>query len=992
MLPAPRFEVLLELALSAGLAERNLHERLDESLRRKLPDTGNNAEDRLAKRLCALNERGRLVEWLEIAAHACVNPQQRDELLRFKAEATPPPPAVVEAAGVVVPEGFVEPLRRYLEWVRGSYDLLPPLWPEDDGHAYASLSEQYVQLAEQRVASPGTRVRLESLLQTASRGEGAAPRWTVQGDPGAGKTTLLRHVARDWAALGLGRLEGGRLGRCEVPIFASLARIDGLTPQEVAAAEHQALSARDPDVTEALEWALEAGVALVLLDGLDEIEPTRKGAVVAHVAGFAGRFVDCPVVLTSRRFGYRRPHTCFEELRLLGLGRTERARLLGAWLDRARVVEVLAEIDRSASLQDLAGNPFALTLLAAVARDGHDLPVRRTALYTRVVERLVAGELVRWTHWRGQEPPPGRAALGGQSAVVREVLGELCLRVLQDEAAGPAWSGEVLAGYLQAIPGVETLRRVLPPGADLLTAIAATTGFLHRPTSGAWAFVHRSLVEYLAAEALGKRGERVLVATARELSGRPAWYAFWRAPEDPRVGRWAEVFCHAAALEGAERAVPLLRKIHVQHPALAERALLGLDEVPIDVLCELLGAVGVDEVLVRAVIDRVETPEAAADHLLGLGRRTTEGRAFIDAGLVAVRAAETKREALAGAPVAPAWAEVRGETLPVDVLLAPMTPALAAVLTGTVDAPLGEVVRAVQRPGAPPVVVAAALESPAAGALAPLMSALSEQGDEGVKTARVVAERLDARTSVALLDTVQAAGRRPRMVFVRGGAFQMGSPEGVGYDDERPRHEVSLSPFWMASTAVTQGQYEAVMGRNPSHFTESPEHPVEQVSWEEAVAYCDALSKREGLPPEAGYRLPTEAEWEYACRGGTQTRWWCGDDESELGSVAWYGKNSEDQTHPVGLKRPNAWGLYDMHGNVWEWVGDWFGDYPSEPQADPCGPPRGDDRVIRGGSYWYDADWLRSAVRYRRWLPDDRDVGFRVVRPAPRARPSSLSL
>jgi len=81
-----------------------------------------------------------------------------------------------------------------------------------------------------------------------------------------------------------------------------------------------------------------------------------------------------------------------------------------------------------------------------------------------------------------------------------------------------------------------------------------------------------------------------------------------------------------------------------------------------------------------------------------------------------------------------------------------------------------------------------------------------------------------------------------------------------------------------------------------------------------------------------------------------------------------------------------------MHGNVWEWVGDWFGDYPSEPQADPCGPPRGDDRVIRGGSYWYDADWLRSAVRYRRWLPDDRDVGFRVVRPAPRARPSSLSL
>ena len=280
------------------------------------------------------------------------------------------------------------------------------------------------------------------------------------------------------------------------------------------------------------------------------------------------------------------------------------------------------------------------------------------------------------------------------------------------------------------------------------------------------------------------------------------------------------------------------------------------------------------------------------------------------------------------------------------------------------------------------------------------------RGAEGLRTERVAGRllrcsRLDADTARARSATLHAWARalgdaeappRPRLVFIHGGTFQMGSPEGVGYARERPRHEVSLSPFWMASTPVTQGQYEAVMGRNPSQFTESPEHPVETVSWEEAVAYCDALSEREGLPPEAGYRLPTEAEWEYACRGGTQTRWWCGDDESELGSVAWYGKNSEDQTHPVGLKRPNAWGLYDMHGNVWEWVGDWFGDYPSEPQADPCGPPRGDDRVIRGGSYWYDADWLRSAVRYRRWLPDDRDVGFRVVRPAPRARPSSLSL
>jgi formylglycine-generating enzyme required for sulfatase activity len=149
---------------------------------------------------------------------------------------------------------------------------------------------------------------------------------------------------------------------------------------------------------------------------------------------------------------------------------------------------------------------------------------------------------------------------------------------------------------------------------------------------------------------------------------------------------------------------------------------------------------------------------------------------------------------------------------------------------------------------------------------------------------------------------------------------------------------------------VTQQQYEKVMGTNPS-TTKGPQNPVEKVSWNDAVEFCRKLS---ALPAEksAGYvyRLPTEAEWEYACRAGTQTAYSFGDSESELGDYAWYDKNAGGTTHPVGSKKPNAWGLYDMHGNVFEWCQDWYGSYPSGSVTDPTGESSGSHRVVRGGA------------------------------------------
>ncbi len=204
---------------------------------------------------------------------------------------------------------------------------------------------------------------------------------------------------------------------------------------------------------------------------------------------------------------------------------------------------------------------------------------------------------------------------------------------------------------------------------------------------------------------------------------------------------------------------------------------------------------------------------------------------------------------------------------------------------------------------------------------------------------------------------------------------------------EAPQHRVRITkPFYLGVTEVTQEQYERVMGANPSNF-KGAQLPVEQVSWEDAVEFCRKLSE---LPAErsAGrvYRLPTEAEWEYACRAGTTTRWYGTDDEAALQEQAWFRANSGKTTHPVAQKRPNAWGLYDMHGNVRDWCSDWFGDRydATSPLDDPIGSTRGSDRVYRGGGWNCRASFCRASFRNRH-VPGTRrnDLGFRLARTVP---------
>jgi formylglycine-generating enzyme required for sulfatase activity len=241
------------------------------------------------------------------------------------------------------------------------------------------------------------------------------------------------------------------------------------------------------------------------------------------------------------------------------------------------------------------------------------------------------------------------------------------------------------------------------------------------------------------------------------------------------------------------------------------------------------------------------------------------------------------------------------------------------------------------------------------------------------------------------------------MVLIPAGSFAMGSRH--GRDDERPLHTVSVAAFLMDRHEVTQTEYEK-LGKveafpNPAHF-KGPDLPVEQVTWPQAAHFCNARSRFEGLKAcynedtaecdfsADGYRLPTEAEWEYACRAGSDADYSCGD-ERRLGDAAWFADNADKKTHPVGQKRANAWGLFDLHGNVAEWCQDVYDRdfYKNSPERNPRGPADGKEYVLRGGSWKSPAAALRSAYRLGE-TPGFSDaclardaIGFRCVRRAP---------
>jgi formylglycine-generating enzyme required for sulfatase activity len=219
-----------------------------------------------------------------------------------------------------------------------------------------------------------------------------------------------------------------------------------------------------------------------------------------------------------------------------------------------------------------------------------------------------------------------------------------------------------------------------------------------------------------------------------------------------------------------------------------------------------------------------------------------------------------------------------------------------------------------------------------------------------------------------------------QMVFVKGGCYQMGDTFGDGYANEKPVHEVCVNDFYIGKYEVTQGQWQRIMGNNPSYYKNCGDNcPVEQVSWNDIQQFIQRLNNQSGKQ----YRLPTEAEWEYAARSGGKSEKYAGG--NDVDAVAWYDGNSGRETHPVGQKQPNGLGLYDMSGNVWEWCSDWYGEkyYGQSFRDNPDGPSSGSYRVLRGGSWNGEPRGGRVAYRVR-YNPGGRygSHGFRLAGPA----------
>jgi len=295
---------------------------------------------------------------------------------------------------------------------------------------------------------------------------------------------------------------------------------------------------------------------------------------------------------------------------------------------------------------------------------------------------------------------------------------------------------------------------------------------------------------------------------------------------------------------------------------------------------------------------------------------------------------------------------------------------------GTITVPLGRMMRAAFSADGKSIRVQCRGSDRIVGTL-DAKTTISFKTDRG--KVDISAEKIVALAARGVLTLDLGKGVSMKLMVIPGGEFLMGSPatEAGRRTNEGPQRRVTISKsFYMGATEVTQSQYQAVMGKNPSRFNGS-QGPVEQTTWNDATAFCKALSKKIGKRVV----LPTEAQWEYACRGGANTRF-SFDDNKNLGSYAWFKANSSGRSQPVGRKAPNDFGLYDMHGNVWEWCRDAFddGSYAKAGNVDPENTAASRYRAQRGGSWSNDASQCRSAMRARS-APGDRraDFGFRVV-------------
>ena len=809
--------------------------------------------------------------------------------------------------------------------------------------------------------------------------------FVIEGHAGAGKTTLARRLTRRLAK------ETGEGAR--VPVYLSLAAFALSDCKNLVdyAGEVLKHSNADAHLADALPAALRdpsvQSRLCFLLDGLDEVRGDQLAPLILQVEALVGEFAGATIAVFTRPMGDDSTLGGYRPVRVLALSRTSQQRLLTEWLkDKPGASAKLWEtIEASSRLQELAGNPMLLTMLALVAGEGRGAPKSRAELYRRAIDVLLTRGHQRQTNLGVPAPQSARVVLrhlslalqirGGETWTLDELVrvlegllkGEVQAEATVVETEDPDQArAEASAEYDRfADDYISGARRGLADADLLALAVRLLTDLRDMP-DGKWALelLERSIADQNQSQSALARALKQVRSESR-----PAKASAAVNESVPRLHAPDLLSCpqHLTRAAGADDAADFLRSA-ARHGG---------------VLYTPGGDAGLWTYLHRSLRDslaaeqlgRAMSSERAA--VLAFARTLKHGHALGRWGeTFALLAAQVTRTADRRALLAELATASPNLCRRVLLEIEEHLPAqdvldLLARCRGWDGEDLlrlarrwqqspgrVEALRAWAAPATPPMADGAAETERAAR----VHYALTAVGAfEGTGTEDAFFVHIDRRRptpgdlKLDWSDTLQ-------------GSFSMGTLVG-GDDVERPVHEVTVSPFQMGTLAVTKEKFARF---EPEHDCRGGDrHPVTNVSWYLARLYARW----------AGADLPSEAQWEYACRAGTQTLWSFGDDESDLAEHAWYKANSERATHPVKGRAPNPGGLYDMHGNVWEWCGDWFGPYSAGPVTDPPGPDGGVVRVLRGGSCWKVADGCRSAFR-NRYLPEVRNgfVGFRLCR------------
>lgn len=771
-----------------------------------------------------------------------------------------------------------DPVAVWRAYVRTHHKTLVPFFDGGADAVLATRSVIQVEVAPHLRGVPDAPdligpTTLRALLERPHQGPA---RWVVLGEPGAGKSTLARHLA--WQLCDPNASSDG-----PVPVLLSLARLTDAKQHPFAVAEaalrHTPGGAGLAVRLHAL--AAQPGRVWLLLDGFDEVPEARVADAIDDLRELDRSLPHVTIAVLSRPVGWAR-HALggiYRRADVQPLRPDQQRALLRAWRGEAAGDAVWRAITDRDALVELGRNPLMLTLLAMLSREQPALPVTRSGLYDAAIELLLRRGHCQQP--RGVESP----------TIARDLLGALSLALTDDGA--PNWSEDTLIRALHAVrdadPSLDRrCTRTWPGGVDTsLRDIARNSGIIaaHDGPGEPWRYLHRSLRERLAAEALARQGAAAVVERVKAL-GLEIEQGNQRVDE-ARLGQWGETLGMACGLLDDPAAA--LDRLRALSPALALRVIADVEAL---------------------------SAEDALRFIEGINPR--DGRAWDGDTLArALRSRPDAAEAL--------WTRVT-PAAEIDRL---------AWLHAALDALAGPVDR--ER----------------------FFTACGRWPRGGPPTVTVLPDAVAA-------EAARVAGLT--LVVVPLGAFTMG--------EGREAYRVRLTrPYALGVVPVTVGEYRRF---DPAHRNPGGDRqPVTRVSWWRARLFAAWL----------GCRLPTEAEWEYGCRGGTQTRYWSGDSEADLDRVGWHAGNSGGRVHPVGEKPANAYGLRDVHGNVMEWVADWYGAYPASegpPRADPTGPATGDARVVRGGSFDYPAGFARAAERDW-WWPGSRSlrIGFRLARPAP---------